>query len=375
MYFLTTCKVAFAEPTVFLLSRVINGTVALGRTYRSDGANSSNHNRLSNADAKTLRTSYSTMAKNGKSSIAGVNEYQRYVCSVVPTLEFGSHKGQCGRIGVIGGSEVFVGAPFYASMAALRLGADLVYVFTTQSAANPLKSYSPELMVHPYLDNKDCVQLMDATLPKLHALVVGCGLSSHPEVHAAVVHIIKRARELNMPIVLDASVFPLIVSQLDLVRGYKGAVLTPNFSEFKNLYKHVCKKEFTAKQATPESVEALASSMGNVTILAKGGVDIVSDGLSLVLGDETGSPRRCGGQGDILAGLLGVFSYWAFNAQKTGMLSQACPLGPGIVAGLGASMVTRRCARQAFRRMKRSTLSTDIVDEIRDSFAVLFPVD
>lgn len=44
-----------------------------------------------------------------------------------------------------------------------------------------------------------------------------------------------------MPIVLDASVFPLIVSQLDLVRGYKGAVLTPNFSEFKNLYKHVCK--------------------------------------------------------------------------------------------------------------------------------------
>lgn len=47
-------------------------------------------------------------------------------------------------------------------------------------------------------------------------------------------------------------------------------------------------KEFTAKQATPESVEALASSMGNVTILAKGGVDIVSDGLSLVLGDETG---------------------------------------------------------------------------------------
>lgn len=33
---------------------------------------------------------------------------------------------------------VFTGAPFYASMAALRLGADLVYVFTTQ-VCNSLK--------------------------------------------------------------------------------------------------------------------------------------------------------------------------------------------------------------------------------------------
>lgn len=52
-----------------------------------------------------------------------------------------------------------------------------------------------------------------------------------------------------------------------------------------------------------------------------------------------GSPRRCGGQGDILAGLLGVFSFWAFNAQANGALSKNCPLAPGIVASLGASMV------------------------------------
>lgn len=49
------------------------------------------------------------MAKCGKSSIVGVNEFQRYVCSVVPALDYGSHKGQCGRIGIVGGSDVFVG--------------------------------------------------------------------------------------------------------------------------------------------------------------------------------------------------------------------------------------------------------------------------
>lgn len=45
----------------------------------------------------------------GRSSIIGVNEYQRYVCSIVPPLDFNLHKGQCGRIAVIGGSDIYTG--------------------------------------------------------------------------------------------------------------------------------------------------------------------------------------------------------------------------------------------------------------------------
>lgn len=52
-----------------------------------------------------------------------------------------------GRIGVIGGSEDYTGAPFYASKAALLFGADLVFVFCAQEALVPIKSYSPEFMV------------------------------------------------------------------------------------------------------------------------------------------------------------------------------------------------------------------------------------
>lgn len=54
---------------------------------------------------------------------------------------------QLGRVGVFGGSEDFTGAPFFASMSALRMGADLAYVFTAKEAAPALKGYSPELMV------------------------------------------------------------------------------------------------------------------------------------------------------------------------------------------------------------------------------------
>ena len=36
-------------------------------------------------------------------------------------------------------------------MHALQVGADLAHVFCTESASQVIKSYSPELIVHPYL--------------------------------------------------------------------------------------------------------------------------------------------------------------------------------------------------------------------------------
>lgn len=62
------------------------------------------------------------------------------------------HKGEAGRIGIIGGSSEYTGAPYYAGIAALKFGCDLVHIFCTQSAAIPIKCYSPELIVHPLLD-------------------------------------------------------------------------------------------------------------------------------------------------------------------------------------------------------------------------------
>jgi ATP-dependent NAD(P)H-hydrate dehydratase len=57
-----------------------------------------------------------------------------------------------GRIGVIGGSVDYCGAPYYSAVSALKFGADLSWVFCSQSSAIPIKAYSPELMVTPFYD-------------------------------------------------------------------------------------------------------------------------------------------------------------------------------------------------------------------------------
>lgn len=75
------------------------------------------------------------------------------VQTLVPELLGTEHKGSMGRVGVIGGSREYSGAPYYAGISALRFGADLAWVFCSKLASQPIKSYSPELMVSPFYDD------------------------------------------------------------------------------------------------------------------------------------------------------------------------------------------------------------------------------
>ena len=81
------------------------------------------------------------------------SEMLQKVKSIVPRLTPQLHKGECGRIAVFGGCVLYTGAPYFAAIAALKAGADLVHVFCEKGAGTVIKSYSPELIVHPVLGN------------------------------------------------------------------------------------------------------------------------------------------------------------------------------------------------------------------------------
>lgn len=108
-----------------------------------------------------------------------LTEEKEYITSTkefIPQLTSKLHKGQCGRIGVFGGSLEYTGAPYFAAISALKLGADLVHVFCCKSAASTIKSYSPELIVHPLLDDINGFSKIVPWLDRLHAIVIGPGL-------------------------------------------------------------------------------------------------------------------------------------------------------------------------------------------------------
>lgn len=90
---------------------------------------------------------------------------------VIPKLCNDKYKGQNGRIGIVGGSLEYTGAPYFAAMTAMRVGADLSHVFCHAKAATVIKSYSPDLIVHPLLDLDDAVEQIKPWIDRLHVVV------------------------------------------------------------------------------------------------------------------------------------------------------------------------------------------------------------
>lgn len=270
----------------------------------------------------------------------------------VPLLSNQLHKGQAGRIGVVGGSFEYTGAPYFAAISALKVGADLLHVFCCRDAAIPIKSYSPELMVHPVLDDAtDPIKLIQPWLDRLHVLVIGPGLGRDPNVFETIRRLLTVCRELKKPLVIDADALFLISQEFSLIADYPGAILTPNVVEFARIFG----EDYTANQKFDE----IGSS---VTILKKGFSDTIYSGVNKqeeIITVQGGNARRCGGQGDILSGCIAVFYAWALNAGEQESAKVACA---------GASHFVKLLNTNTFGKIGRSMTASDMINNIHTVF-------
>jgi len=197
-----------------------------------------------------------------------------------------AHKGQHGKIGVVGGGP-YTGAPALSALAALRTGADLVHIYTPETAADAVASYSPDLIVHDLPGETLSPENVEAALKgidDLDACVVGPGLGQAEETRDAVETLIAGT---DTPLVIDADA---IQPHPDLPEN---SVLTPPRDEFRRL---------TDAEPSKENVENVAEELG-ATVLLKAPTDVISDGNLTKLND-TGNPRMAvGGTGDVLTGI------------------------------------------------------------------------
>ncbi|XP_013872973.1 ATP-dependent (S)-NAD(P)H-hydrate dehydratase isoform X3 [Austrofundulus limnaeus] len=305
----------------------------------------------------------------GSSSHRGMDDdIFSLVKSIVPPLTSKKHKGQDGRVGIIGGCQDYTGAPYFAAISALKVGADLSHVFCTKDAATVIKSYSPELIVHPVLDSPNAVEEIEKWLPRLHSLVVGPGLGREESLLKTAKEVIERSKARDIPIVIDADGLWLVTQQPSVIQGYQKGILTPNFMEFTRLFQALHREPMNSSDH-PCSVMQLSQTMGNVTLVLKGEQDLISDGSKVYSCSVEGSGRRCGGQGDLLSGSMGVLAHWAHSASAAGGIRG---MNPSVVAAFGACSLTRHCNRQAFHRHGRSTTTSDMIQEIGPGFKELF---
>ncbi|KAI8079808.1 H-hydrate dehydratase [Halteromyces radiatus] len=297
------------------------------------------------------------------------------VKKLIPPLSGHFHKGQAGRIGIIGGSEEYTGAPYFSGISSMKLGADLCNIFCEPSAAIPIKSYSPDLIVHPSMrtsKNNDSASSMvneiTNVFSRLHVLVVGPGLSRDDTMQDMAKQLVQHARKQNMALVVDADGLYLVQKHPDIVKGYQKAVLTPNVVEFSRLCKAMGID--TGGKEDGHLAQQLSQALGGVTIVQKGENDIIANDKKVFVCDAEGGLKRMGGQGDILSGTIATFLAWGKGYEEgvwkhdNSIPSADIPL----YAAWSACTIVRESSRLAFKKYGRAVLTSHMLEEIGHSY-------
>jgi NAD(P)H-hydrate epimerase len=271
------------------------------------------------------------------------NEFQKFagpgdVSLVTKPRPSESHKGDFGRLMVIGGSETFSGAPTLVAVAALRTGVDLAYVAAPEKTAYAISSLSPDLITikleGKHLNPQNLTTLRPY-IEKSTAIAVGPGLGLNAETGKAVKAVIEAAEQAGKPLLLDADglkAFAKFKRRLKVP-----LVLTPHAGEYAIL---TGKKPPEAVTEKTLEVQKAAAKLGAV-ILLKGAVDVISDGRRVKL-NFTGNPgMTVGGTGDVLSGIVGAFlaqQVEPFEAAVAGAFVNGAA-GDFVYAQKGAHMV------------------------------------
>lgn len=219
-----------------------------------------------------------------------------------------AHKGDFGKVLVIGGSEHYSGAPTLAALSALRTGVDLVIVTPPSKIAPVIRGYSPDLIVREFpgeVLNRDALPIISNLIQDwATGIVIGPGLGLRDETRETVTEIFKLIKKKNFPLLVDADAIKILGEDNKMLYGSK-TVLTPHQGEFMQLTGEKIPSPSKLEDQM-KVVERWANQLG-VTILLKAHEDIISNGKRTKV-NTTGNPgMTVGGTGDVLSGICAAF--------------------------------------------------------------------
>jgi NAD(P)H-hydrate epimerase len=211
-----------------------------------------------------------------------------------------AHKKSVGRVAVLGGSEGMVGALQLAGLAALRAGAGLSTLVSTNSVIDKLEGQVRELMTarhDPGGSDSTQSSVAPSVLEEMDALVIGPGLGRGPVA-------LKRAQAgllAAKPTVLDADGLRAFEGRLGELKSHPSLILTPHAGEAAGLL-DITSGEVEADRFA--AVRRIADESG-ATVVLKGPRTLIHSPGGPVFVSAFGTPALAtGGTGDVLAGLI-----------------------------------------------------------------------
>lgn len=246
-----------------------------------------------------------------------------------------SHKGDHGRLLVVGGDEGTAGAIRMTSEAALRTGSGLVRVLTHKQNIGPILAARPELMVDELSD-----QRLAEGLAWADVIAIGPGLGQRDWGQKA----LKSVENSEKPMLWDADALNLLAIS---AQKRQNRIITPHPGEAARL---LGIKTSEIENDRLHAAASLAKRYGGVVVLKGAGTIIASESGQIAFADVGNAGMASGGMGDVLSGIIA-----SLMGQKLALFEAAC--AGCVVHGAAADAVAQQ-------RGTRGMLATDLFEQL-----------
>ena len=233
------------------------------------------------------------------------------------------HKGQNGRLLIIGGSHLFHAASLWSLTVASRI-VDLVHYCSVPENNAIVQKAKEEFRNGIVVPRND----MESYIEEDDVILIGPGMTRDSETETLTNSLLKKYPHKQW--VIDAGALQM----MDITLIPKNAILTPHHGEYAQLF-------------GDQDVSAVAKKYQCIVLL-KGVQDIASDGKEtrVIEGGNAGMTK--GGTGDVLAGLIA---------------SLACKNDP-FLATIAGSFINKKAGDTLYARVGPYFNATDLAGEI-----------
>ena len=248
-----------------------------------------------------------------------------------------AHKGDFGRLLIVGGEADMGGAVLLAGEAALRTGAGTATVATRGVNRAAVLARRPELMVRAVETAADIEDLAS----RVDAIAVGPGLGRNEWGE----QLLDACLAAGKPLAIDADGLNIVAERRGLRGLPRGTVLTPHPGEAGRLLG----KDAAWVQSHRLEAAAMLSQHGAVAVLKGAGTLLAWDGAAHTICMAGNPAMATAGSGDVLTGIVGA------------LLGRG--LAPHVAAELGV-WLHARAGDEANARCRAALLARDIVQAI-----------
>ena len=250
-----------------------------------------------------------------------------------------SHKGDFGKILIIGGDLAYSGAVRLAGEAALRVGAGCVKIATRPEHAFILNASCPELMCHGVSSPAELKEL----LAYATCVVIGPGLGREPWGQELLHFVLEKC---DKPLLLDADALNNL-AEMKWMTKKENWIFTPHPGEAARLLK------ITSEEIQKDRLSALKKLhelLGGIVVLKGAGTLVLSNHIQAEICHAGNPGMATAGMGDVLCGVI------------SGIAAQNIPLFDAVRLGV---LVHAMAGDLAAMQGERGMIASDLVSCLR----------